>query len=199
MWNERFSGEEYVYGTEPNDFLKENRDLFNTLAMPQKILCLGEGEGRNAVFLAQQGHQVWALDYAQAGLEKTRQLAEQKQTRVHTIHADLTTYALPEAEYEAVIMIFCHLPSVNRPFLYEQVRKTLKPGGIFLAELYTPEQLAYRTGGPGNVDMLVSQKELEQAFASYAFLLSRQCVRDIHEGRLHTGKGAVVQFIARKP
>ena len=92
MWNERFSGDEYVYGTEPNDFLKENRGLFNTPAMPQKILCLGEGEGRNAVFLAQQGNQVWALDYAQAGLDKTRKLAELKQTRVHTIHADLTSY-----------------------------------------------------------------------------------------------------------
>lgn len=198
MWNERFAGEEYVYGTEPNDFLKENKALFDTPETPQKILCVGEGEGRNAVFLAQMGNQVWALDYAQSGLDKTRKLAALRQTEVHTIHADLTMHELPEAEYDAVIMIFCHLPSVNRPFLYQQIRKTLKPDGVLLAELYTPDQLEYRTGGPANPDMLVTAEELAQAFASYSILESRECVREIHEGQLHTGKGAVAQFIARK-
>lgn len=144
------------------------------------------------------GNQVWALDYAQSGLDKTRKLAVLKQTQVQTIHADLTTHELPQAEYDAVIMIFCHLPSVSRPFLYEQIRKTLKPGGVLLAELYTPDQLEYRTGGPGNVDMLVTEAELAKAFESFSILQKRECVREIHEGKLHTGNGAVVQFVARK-
>lgn len=199
MWDERYSGAEYVYGTEPNDFLREQTGQIQALGLlPLRILCLAEGEGRNAVYLAGLGHQVTAVDLSEVGLGKARALAHARGVNIETVCADLTRYQPPARRYDAVIMIFCHLPSAARPFLYEQVRSALKPGGLIVAEAYTAAQLALKTGGPGNADFMLSSAELAEAFKGYDIVVNRECQRNIHEGLFHTGLGAVVQFAARK-
>ncbi|MEB4591259.1 MATE family efflux transporter [Candidatus Thiothrix sp. Deng01] len=194
-WDQQYSASEsYLYGTEPNDFLRSN-----AARLPLgKTLCIGAGEGRNAVFLAGLGHTVTALDAAEPALEKAHKLAGQKQVSIETVHADLATYRFEPNRWDAVVSIFCHLPAPLRKQVHRQVLATLRPGGIFLLEAYTPQQLQYKTGGPTDPAMLADLKTLQQELAGLEFLHAQETTREIHEGELHRGVGAVVQIIARR-
>ena len=193
MWDERYAVEEYVYGMEPNTFLAEHAQM---LAGP--VLSLAEGEGRNAVFLATEGLDVLGVDASEVGLMKARKLAAFHGLAIRTQQGDLASYEPPAESFGAVVSIFAHLPSDVRERLYPLVERSLKPGGIFLLEAYTPEQLPRGTGGPKDPDMLLNQADLEHAFPNCEVLLAREVEREVVEGSLHTGMASVVQFIARK-
>lgn len=200
QWDERYSKEDYHYGTEPNDFLRDHAaSLLEHGKQPANILCLADGEGRNSVYLAKLGAHATALDISQVGLQKAQRLAQAEQVAITTEWADLSKTELPEQAYDGVVMIFCHLPRAHRPFLYEQIAKTLKPGGWFLAECYTPAQLGRGTGGPPSADLMLTAAEFYEAFQSFEVTHSQELVRSLHEGTGHTGAGAVCQFIAFKP
>jgi len=193
--DERYSEAEFAYGTQPNDFLVEALPL-----MPRgRVLCLGEGEGRNAVFLAKSGFEVVALDSSEVGLEKARALAEREGVAIEIIVADLSGFSFGQGKFSAVISIWCHLPSQLRALVNEGVRRTLKSGGAFVLEAYSPAQLAFDTGGPRDGDMLVELAELERDFAEWETPIARELERDVVEGRYHTGRAAVSQFVGRKP
>ncbi|MBG7067329.1 class I SAM-dependent methyltransferase [Pseudomonas aeruginosa] len=193
MWDERYAAEEYVYGTEPNAFLKEHAQR---LAGP--VLNVAEGEGRNAVFLASLGLEVLGVDGSAVGLAKARRLAEAKGGSIDTLVVDLADYEPPAAAFGAVVSIFAHLPSRVRGRLNRLLERSLRPGGLFLLEAYRPEQLGRGTGGPADVDMLVSRAALEAELPECEVLLAREIEREVVEGRFHTGAACVVQFIARK-
>lgn len=193
MWNERYSCDKYVYGTEPNSFLTKNA---HRLAGP--VLSLAEGEGRNAVFLASLGLDVLGVDGSEVGLAKARALAESKGVVIRTEVADLATYEPTENFYGSVISISCHLPSEVRRRLHGLVERSLKPGGIFLLEAYTKSQLARDTGGPKDPDLLMARLDLEKEFPNCEVLLSQEIEREVNEGDCHTGLAFVVQFIAKK-
>lgn len=195
FWNGRFGGEDYAYGTQPNDFLRENASLFRP---GNAILSLAEGEGRNAVFLAAQGCKVRGVDFSQSGRTKALQLAERQGVTIGYDLADLTTYDMGEAVWDGVISIFCHLPDVHRPHLFQSIRRGLKPGGVLLLESYNQKQLGFGTGGPKDAAMLPSLDELKAAFAGFELLRAEDTVREIQEGALHSGKSSVTQFLARK-
>ncbi len=143
-WHERFSTEEYFYGKEPNLFLVQAEQR-----LPKgKILCIAEGEGRNSVFLASKGYDVTAWDFAQSGIEKTKKLAEDRGVVVKTEWHDLTDVVWEEEEWDAIIHIFGHFPPPVFTRTMAGIRKALKPGGYYVSELYTKEQLDYGTGGP---------------------------------------------------
>lgn len=144
MWDERYAAEEYVYGTEPNAFLKEHAQR---LAGP--VLSVAEGEGRNAVFLASLGLEVLGVDGSAVGLAKARRLAEAKGVSIDTLVVDLADYEPPAAAFGAVVSIFAHLPSRVRGRLNRLLERSLRPGGLFLLEAYRPEQLGRGTGGGG--------------------------------------------------
>lgn len=194
-WDERFSVTEYVYGTVANDFLIQSLPL-----LPQggTALCLAEGEGRNAVFLAKQGYGVTAVDSSAVGLAKAEKLAEEHQVSITTSVADLADYPLPPQTYDLIVAIFCHLPPPVRRRVFSQIPASLTSGGMFLLEGYTPKQLEYGTGGPPDVNLLLQLHELRQELAPLHFLHGEEVVREVREGRLHTGEGAVVQVIAVK-
>ena len=150
-WDERYASATYFYGTDPNDFLREQA---TTIPSDGTILCLGEGEGRNAVYLAGQGYDVAAMDQSAVGLEKARRLASAKAVRIETLVANLDGYQLDAARWDGIVSIWCHLPGAIRSSIHRQVAVGLKPGGVFLLEAYTPRQIPNGTGGPKDVDLL---------------------------------------------
>jgi len=194
MWNERYAGDEYVYGTEPNSFLAEHAQL---LAGPVLSLC--EGEGRNAVFLAARGLDVLGVDSSDVGLAKAQKLAAAKGVTICTEVADLADYEVPANAFGSVVSIFAHLPSAIRRRLYPLVERSLKPGGIVLLEAYTPAQLPKTTGGPKDPDMLMTAAILRKEFPNLEVILVQELDRMVAEGGHRLGGvGSVVQFVARK-
>lgn len=194
MWNERYSSESYAYGTTANDFLVSMIDRLPV----GKILCLAEGEGRNAVWLAQQGNEVTAVDASDVGLQKANRLAEERGVAITTVHADLADYDIGEQRWDAIISIFCHLPPGLRRDVHRRCVAGLRDDGMILLEAYTPLQLEYRTGGPPVAEMMMDAGSLSSELQGLKFLHLQECVRDIHEGEFHEGKGAVVQLLAMK-
>lgn len=193
MWNQRYQGDEFAYGTEPNTFLAQNAQI---LAGP--VLSLAEGEGRNAVYLASLGLDVLGVDGSEVGLAKAHALAASKGVKIQTEVVDLATYEPPENAFGSVISISAHLPSQIRKRLHRLVERSLKPGGIMLLEAYAKAQLARNTGGPKDPDMLMSREELEQEFPNCEVILALEIEREVIEGTFHSGLASVVQFIARK-
>jgi SAM-dependent methyltransferase len=196
MWDQRYSTGEYVYGTHPNEFLA---DAVGALEPPGRVLCLAEGEGRNAVFLAELGFEVHAVDASRVGLAKAEALAQKRGVAIQTEVADLHGYAIAPASWDLIVSIFCHLPAPARQALHRQVAQGLRPGGRFILEAYTPAQVALGTGGPPTVALMMTLEALQAELKGLHFELGRECEREVHEGRLHSGLGAVVQVIAVKP
>jgi SAM-dependent methyltransferase len=194
IWDERYATEEFVYGTKPNDFLKSSAHFLP----PGQILCLAEGEGRNSVYLAGLGYRVTAVDSSAVGLAKAQRLAHSAGVTVETVQADLAAYRIESGAWEGVVSIFCHLPGRIRRPLHQAVVAGLRPGGVVILEAYTPKQLEYGTGGPPDPALLMTLADLHSELAGLEFLHGLEVVREVVEGRLHNGLGAVVQVIARK-
>jgi len=195
MWDDRYSQQEYAYGKLPNDFLRDNIHYLRK----GTSLCLADGEGRNSVFLAEQSHQVTSIDSSAPGIQKAKQLAQEKQVDIHAEVADLEHYVITENAWDNIVSIFCHLPVELRRKVHQSVVQGLKPGGIFLLEAYTPEQIGLGTGGPAVAEMTMSLELLSAELKGLEFIYAQEKQRNVTEGMYHTGVGAVVQLIARKP
>jgi len=194
-WDERYSEPSFVYGTAPNEFLVSMADR-----IPQgKILSLAEGEGRNAVYLASLGYQVTGVDGSEVGLAKARQLADERGVAITTIHADLGEFVIEPEQWYGIIACYCHVPSAIRIPLHQAAVRGLKPGGVFVLEAFSKEQLAYGTGGPQELDMLMSLDELLVELAGLEFIHTVQMEREVREGSRHTGLASVVQVMGIKP
>ncbi len=194
MWNERYASEEYAYGTEPNDFL-----VAQAARIPKgRVLCLADGEGRNGVWLAQQGYDVTAIDLSAVGLEKARKLAASRNVHLNTIHADLAEYNIELSAWDGIVAIFSHFPASVRHRLYSQAVAGLRPNGVFVLELYPPKQLTFGTGGPRDLDLLATLEDLRQDLDGLRFEIAQEIEREIHEGRYHGGHSAVVQILGIK-
>lgn len=195
MWDERYQGEEYVYGTVPNDFLRSQ--VGNVPA--GRVLCLAEGEGRNAVFLAEQGFSVTAVDQSSVGLAKAERLAAERGVEIETVVADLADFLIEPDAWDGIVSIFAHMPASARAHIHRQVVRGLRSGGALVLEAYRPEQLQYKTGGPPVVDMMMDLNGLRTELSGLEFEFAAETVRDVQEGPLHHGPGAVVEVLARKP
>jgi SAM-dependent methyltransferase len=196
-WDERYGAEGYYYGTEPNEFLREH---CSAIRLGGDVLCLAEGEGRNAVFLAQQGFHPVAVDQSAVGIKKAQQLAAERGVRIDTIVADLDCYRIEPGRWDGIVSIWCHLPAALRAAVHRQVVVGLKIGGVFLLEAYTPAQLRYGTGGPKTADLLPTLADLRQELDGLELVHAIERERTVHEGGGHTGLSAVVQLVAyRRP
>jgi len=188
-WDQIFSREMYVYGTEPVTFLKEQAARLKK----GKVLCLAAGEGRNAVYLAQQGFHVTAMDASQKGLEKTRALARQKGVTVNTEMGDLQkNYDMGVAKYDLITDFYYHDTSI-----FPRVMKALKPGGIFILQNFSADQPNTNTFGPKDPRHLVMPNELLTHFREYRILYYEDTKVILDEG-MHQGPGAVVRLIVVK-
>jgi SAM-dependent methyltransferase len=195
-WDSRFDRPDYFYGEAPNEFLRVQS---HQLPAGGRVLSLGEGEGRNATYLAQQGFCVTAIDSSAVGLTKLARLAARRGVEVESRLEDLTQADLGENCWDGIVNIFCHMHAAERAPLYERIKRALVPGGVFLTEQFSTEQLQYKSGGPPIIEALMTLEELQRAFAGYELLYARQEIITLDEGPKHAGPASVVRFIARKP
>lgn len=193
-WNDRYADDEFIYGTEPNEFLCEHS---SKLVGP--VLSLAEGEGRNAVYLASLGLQVHCVDGSAVGLAKAHRLANSRGVEITTEVADLANFEPAANRYQSVISISAHLPSGLRCRLYPMIERCLMPNGLFVLEAYSENQVHRNTGGPKDIDMLMTVSKIEREFPNLEPILLREVEREVHEGKVHTGLASVVQFVGRKP
>jgi len=194
LWNERFGSPEYVFGLEPNEFLREQ-----AMGFPRgKVLSLGEGEGRNAVWLATQGFDVWSVDLSPVGVAKTLKLAESQGVTVQASVGDLADYVIKPDTWDLIVSIFAHTPPATRRRIHRQVVKGLRHGGVYLLEAYTPTQITFGTGGPKDTSLMPTAELLADELSGLRFDRLDEVTRDVIEGSLHTGQAAVVQVIASR-
>lgn len=195
FWDTRYGTTDFVFGTDPNDFL---RDVAGQIPSGP-VLCLAEGEGRNAVFLAGRGHAVTAVDQSAIGLAKAQALAAARGVTLTTAVADLSTYGIAPGAWSGIVAIFMHLPPALRRDLLARAAAGLQLGGVFVMEAYTPAQLAFGTGGPKDTALLPTLAQLRGELPGLEFVVGREVERDVVEGSGHTGRAAVVQVVARRP
>jgi SAM-dependent methyltransferase len=194
FWNDRYAVAGHVYGESPNAFVAEVARQIPT----GPVLCLAEGEGRNAVYLATLGHRVTAVDQSEVGLAKARRLAEARGVEIETLVTDLTDYAIAVGAWAGMVATFAHLPPVLRRRIHHEAVAGLRPGGVFILEAYTPAQLAFGTGGPKSPELLMTLPVLRDELSGLELLIGREIEREVIEGDGHTGRGAVVQILARR-
>lgn len=195
FWNTRYEEPDFAYGIEPNNFLKSR---INDLKSNSKVLCLAEGEGRNAIFLAEKKHQVTAIDYSIEGLNKLNLLAKERNLNIETICLDLNNYTIESNKWDAIICIFGHFPPSLRKSVFTQVYNGLKNNGVFLMEAYDKNQLQYKTGGPQVAELLYSIEELENDFSDFKTISINSLTKEIEEGKYHKGLSSVIQIVAIK-
>lgn len=196
-WEARFAKAEYAFGKSPNYFLESCKRL---LPPAGRALAIADGEGRNGVWLAEQGLDVVSIDFSPAAQRKAKALAAERHVKVTFELADVHSWNYPDAAFDVVAEIFTQFSSpAERARKWAGMRRALKPGGLLIVQGYTPKQLEYGTGGPKEIENLYTRAMLEQAFGGFSELSIAEEERDIHEGTSHGGMSAVINLTARKP
>ena len=197
FWNERFDKEEFIFGKEPNEYLVEKSQQY--LKPKDKVLCIADGEGRNGVWLAKQGMQVVGFDASDIALNKARQFAKENQVEVEYTFSDTDSYDWPKNTYDAVIGIFIQFADpAMRARIFEQTYKSLKTGGIFILQGYTPKQLEYKTGGPSLIEHLYTEELIRDLCKEFQILELVSYEKALSEGPRHTGMSALLGLVAKK-
>jgi SAM-dependent methyltransferase len=195
-WNRRFQRDDFLFGTEPNAWLREH-----AAALPPggRVLSVADGEGRNSVWLAKQGFAVDAFDIAEVGVAKARALAAREGVQVNFHVADVDGFAWPTAGYDGVAAIFVQFANPPlRARMFERIVRCLKPGGVLILQGYTPKQLEYKTGGPPVASHLYTEAMLREAFKDQQIVELREYEADVHEGSGHLGRSALIGLVARR-
>ncbi|MDF1567277.1 MAG: class I SAM-dependent methyltransferase [Spirochaetaceae bacterium] len=205
MWNKRYATDEYVYGTTPLPFLKEEASHLT----PGKALCIGAGEGRNAVWLAERGFETTALDISRVGLEKAEKLARSRGVGLTTETADAAAFIPGNRRWDLITIFYLHLPPRSRFEVYRRALTALAPGGRIILQGFTPRQIGRGTGGPGGGGepnpaddsrlKFIEPEELKEYFSDLEILRLEEKEIPLVGGIHHTGKGVVVRFVGRKP
>jgi len=196
FWQERYRTPSYIFGTEPNAFLKSRRAL---LPKQGRVLAIADGEGRNGVWLAEQGLDVLSLEFSPLAQDKARALAKARGVAPVFEQADVHNWSYPEAAFDAVVDIFTQFSTpALRPAKWAGIRRTLKPGGLLILQGYTPKQIEYGTGGPKNPDQLYTRAMLEAAFGDLRDFRIVEEEVELQEGTAHAGRSAVIGLTGRK-
>lgn len=198
-WNERYANEEFAYGEEPNNYLKEQLTKLDA----GKILFPAEGEGRNAVFAAKSGWTVSAFDISNEGLKKALQLAEKNEVSIDYQIGELQALNYQEEQFDAIALIYAHFPANIKSQLHKELDKYLRKGGIIIFEAFSKKHLDYlvkneKVGGPKDIESLFSIEEIEADFNNYEVIELKETVIHLNEGIYHNGEGSVIRFVGRK-
>jgi SAM-dependent methyltransferase len=195
-WQVRYAEPGYLFGTAPNAFLKSQAHL---LRKGERALAVADGEGRNGVFLAEQGLDVLSVDFSPVAQAKAQALAQERGVTLRFELADMTNWHWPEAAFDVVAAIFFQFTKPPaRAKMFAGIKRTLKPGGLLLLEGYGLKQLEYRTGGPSDPTELYTRALLEDAFGDFVALDIREYESDLSEGTRHTGRSALIDLVGRK-
>jgi SAM-dependent methyltransferase len=195
-WESRFAVPEYIFGTAPNAFLAAHRHL-----LPQRgrALAIADGEGRNGVWLAQQGLDVLSIDFSPSAQAKARALALAQGVTIATELVEVGCFAWPPDAFDLVVDIFTQFSdSAERAGKFAGIRRSLKLGGLLLLQGYRPEQIAYGTGGPKNAENMYTRALLEQEFAPFESIEIAEYDVEMLEGSAHVGMSAVIDLVGRK-
>lgn len=200
FWDDLYGETDYAYGMKPNQFLTEQQDR---LQPGMKALVVGDGEGRNGVWLATQGLDVLSIDLSPVGLAKAQALATQQQVKLQTQIADLTTWNWPIAEYDLVVSIYVHFAAEVRHRMHRSMLTAIKPGGLIVLEAFNPSQLEYQleynSGGPKVPAMLYEPEMLRQDFAGGEIVELSETITELDEGQYHRGKASVIRLVLQQP
>ena len=194
-WDQRFATDAYIFGEAPNAYLQSRQaDL-----RPGNALAVADGEGRNGVWLAEQGLQVHAFDFSEHAIAKARKLADKRGASLTLSCAAWQDFDWQENSYDNVVAIFVQFaPPQERAELFARMDRALKPGGTLIIQGYSHEQLQYNTGGPGKLEHLYDEALLRQAFSNYEVLDLRTYTQEIAEGTAHKGQSGLIGLSARK-
>jgi len=195
FWNERYSAKDYVYGENPNHFLKEQLDK---ISIPGKLLLPGEGEGRNGVYAAKLGWQVDAFDQSVNAQNKALKLAQKNKVEINYSVVDLTKFVSLKNHYDAVAIIFVHLSQEFRNAFHKKIIDSLKPGGKIILEVFSKDQLGKNSGGPQDLAMLYNIEDIKNDFSSLKTILLEEVNVLLDEGDKHRGDASVIRFVGEK-
>lgn len=198
-WDERYSREEYVYGIQPNEYLKEQLQKFQQ----GKILFAAEGEGRNAVYAAALGWDVSAFDISTEGKKKALQLAQNNNVEINYSVGQLPDLGYQPESFDAIALVYAHFPANIKAQYHQLLDSYLKSGGIIIFEAFSKNHLAYKNenpkvGGPNDLDMLFSLEEIQKDFNNYEIIELEEKAIELHEGLFHNGTGSVIRFTGKK-
>lgn len=197
FWNTRYDKPEFIFGKEPNEYLVEQSEQH--LKPGNTVLCIADGEGRNGVWLAKQGMKVTGFDVSDIALAKAKQFAQENQVSIHYSLFDVDGYDWQPHQYDAVVGIFIQFADPQmRSRIFQQVRQTLKPGGIFILQGYTPKQLEYKTGGPSLIEHLYTEEMIRDLSHGFDILDLRCYEKELSEGPRHTGISALLGLAAKR-
>lgn len=198
-WNDRYSSEEFAYGTAPNNYLKEQLEKLKT----GSILFPAEGEGRNAVFAAQLGWKVSAFDISAEGRNKALKLAEANDVAIDYLVGELETLNYQEEQFDAIALIYAHFPAAIKSSIHKTLETYLRKGGVIIFEAFSKKHLEYlaindKVGGPKDIESLFSIEEIQSDFPDYEIIQLEEKEIELNEGLFHNGKGSVIRFVGKK-
>ena len=197
FWDQRYDTKDYVFGTAPNAFLARQAERLKGF---KTALAIADGEGRNGVWLAEQGLDVTSLDNSPVGLKKAEALAASRGVQLTPLLADIGAFDWTARAYDAVVGIFFQFaPPDMRAAIFAGMKQAVRPGGLILIEGYRPEQLAYGTGGPREIDNLYTEPLLREAFGDFEITTLQSYDAELSEGAGHKGPSAVIDLVARRP
>lgn len=199
IWSQRYrdAGADYLFGVAPCRFLQMHQAV---LSAGSTALSVADGEGRNSIWLAEQGLAVTALEISPVALEKARRLARGRGVEVGFIQGDMLTMPWPPGQFDLVLGVFIQFVGPDeRAIQFARIKQALKPGGLLMLHGYTPRQLEYKTGGPSAVENLYTEDFLRQSFAEFHIETLHAYEAELDEGSGHRGRSALIDLIARKP
>lgn len=198
-WDDRYSNEEFAYGEEPNNYLKEQIQKLK----PSVILFPAEGEGRNAIFAAKLGWNVSAFDISEEGKNKALKLAEANNVSIDYQVGELETLNFKEEQFNVIALIYAHFPAEIKSEIHKQLNKLLRKDGVIIFEAFSKKHLEYlaindKVGGPKDIESLFSIEEIKSDFSNYEIIELEEKEIELNEGLFHNGTGSVIRFIGRK-
>lgn len=194
LWNGKFSREGYLYGKEPNEFVAL---CYKNFSKTDRVLCVGEGEGRNAIFLAKKGFEVAAIDASNIALDKLNTFAKEEGVKVDTRCIDLNKWT-PSKKYGAVVASYLHLPPKEKIEIFRKIESRLRHQGFFVIEVFSKKQLNYSSGGPKDEELLYEIEDFKEALQHSIIHKLEEVEIELNEGSGHQGKASVIRVIAQK-
>jgi len=194
FWNEKFSREGYLYGKRPNAFIESCSNYFDR---KKSFLCLGEGEGRNAIYFAKKGFDITALDASDIGLKKLEEFAKYESVHVKTKCIDLNKWD-PNKKYGSIVASYLHMHKDDRKPLFEKIENSLERDGVFIGEFFSIKQLNYSSGGPKDIDLLYTVDDFLDNFNRCEKIKVEEILTNLDEGKGHQGEASVIQVVIKK-